>query len=338
ELTDQVGAGDICAIPKLTATTTNATLCDKDAVILYDPIDFPPPSFSVAIEPSSKADLDKLATALHKLTDQDPTIHVRREDATHETILSAIGESAIEVAVHHLRDKFGVQVEVRTPRVPYRESIRTKAQAQGRYKRQTGGHGQFGDVHLEIEPQPAGSGVVYATRIVGGSVPRNFWPAVEKGVRETALRGVIAGYPLSDFKATLFDGSFHAVDSSEMSFKIAGSLALQNCVKEAQPFLLAPIMDLEVLVPEEQTGDVLASAACTPSQTVPSPSTLPVPSSSVQPVARAPASVRVNLYDQGLRLEIPAQWTWNAGSGFINRATTRYFFSANGPLTDLPEV
>ena len=258
EITDAVAAGDICAVPKLTATTTNSTLSDRDAVILYDAIEFPPPSFSVAIEPSSKADLDKLATALHKLTDEDPTLHVRREDATHETILSAIGESAIEVAVHHLRDKFGVQVEVRTPRVPYRESIRTKAQAQGRYKRQTGGHGQFGDVFLEIEPQPAGSGVVYATRIVGGSVPRNFWPAVEKGVRETAERGVIAGYPLSDFKATLYDGSYHAVDSSEMSFKIAGSLALQACVKEAQPFLLEPIMDLEVRVPEDQMGDVLA--------------------------------------------------------------------------------
>ena len=258
ELADQVGAGDISAIPKLTATTTNATLCDKDAVILYDAIQFPPPSFAVAIEPSSKADLDKLATALHKLTDEDPTLHVRREDATHETILSAIGESAVEVAVHHLKNKFGVQVDMRTPRVPYRESIRAKAQAQGRYKLQTGGHGQFGDVLLEIEPQPAGSGVVYATRIVGGSVPRNFWPAVEKGVRETAERGVIAGYPLSDFKATLYDGSFHAVDSSEMSFKIAGSLALQNCVKEAQPFLLEPIMNVEVLVPEDQMGDVLA--------------------------------------------------------------------------------
>jgi len=258
ERVGQVGAGDISAIPKLTATTTNATLCDKDAVILYDAIQFPPPSFAVAIEPSSKADLDKLATALHKLTDEDPTLHVRREDATHETILSAIGESAVEVAVHHLKNKFGVQVDMRTPRVPYRESIRAKAQAQGRYKRQTGGHGQFGDVFLEIEPQPAGSGVVYATRIVGGSVPRNFWPAVEKGVRETAERGVIAGYPLSDFKATLYDGSFHAVDSSEMSFKIAGSLALQNCVKEAQPFLLEPIMNVEVLVPEDQMGDVLA--------------------------------------------------------------------------------
>ncbi|MBI3522385.1 MAG: elongation factor G [Chloroflexi bacterium] len=258
EITDAVTAGDICAIPKLTASVTNSTLCDKDAPILYPPIDLPPPSFQVAIEPASKADLDKLSTALHKLIDEDPTLHVRRDDATHETILSAIGESAIEVAVHHLKDKFGVQVETRTPRVPYRESIRSRASAQGRYKRQTGGHGQFGDVWLEIEPLAPGSGVQYATRVVGGSVPKNFFPAVEKGVREQAEKGVLAGYPLSDFKATLFDGSYHTVDSSEMSFKIAGSLALQNCVKEAQAFLLEPIMDLEVIVPEEQMGDVLS--------------------------------------------------------------------------------
>ena len=258
EPTNEVGAGDICAIPKLAASNTNSTLTDKDAPIELAPIDFPEPSFGVAIEPSSKADLDKLGTALHKLIDEDPTLHVRRDDATHETILSAVGESAIEVAVHRLKEKFGVQVEMHTPRVPYRESIRGKASAQGRYKRQTGGHGQFGDVWLEIEPQPAGTGVVFETHVVGGSVPRNFWPAVEKGVRETSQRGVIAGYPLSDFKATLTDGSFHSVDSSEMSFKIAGSLALQNCVKEADPFLLEPIMTLEVLVPEEQMGDVLA--------------------------------------------------------------------------------
>jgi elongation factor G len=258
EIAAEVSAGDICAIPKLTATSTNATLTDKDAPILYDPIAFPPPSFSVAIDPASKADLDKMSTALHKLIDEDPSLHVRRDDATHETILSAVGESGIDVAVHRLKEKFGVQVEMRTPRVPYRESIRTKASAQGRYKRQTGGHGQFGDAWLEVEPLPPGSGVVFDTRIVGGSVPRNFWPAVEKGIREQALKGVIAGYPLSDFKATLFDGSFHQVDSSEMSFKIAGSLALQNCVRDAQPYLLEPIMDVEVVVPEEQMGDVLA--------------------------------------------------------------------------------
>jgi len=258
EITEAVTAGDICAVPKLAASNTNSTLTDKDAPIELPAIIFPEPSFGVAIEPSSKADLDKLGTALHKLVDEDPTLHVRRDDATHETILSAIGESAIEVAVHHLKDKFGVQVDTRTPKVPYRESIRAKASAQGRYKRQTGGHGQFGDAWLEIEPLAPGSGVVYATRVVGGSVPKNFFPAVEKGVREQAEKGVIAGYPLSDFKATLYDGSYHSVDSSEMSFKIAGSLALQNCVKEAQPYLLEPIVELEVLVPEEQMGDVLS--------------------------------------------------------------------------------
>jgi elongation factor G len=258
EITDAVGAGDVCAIPKLAASTTSSTLCDKDSPILYPPIDFPAASFSVAIEPASKQDLDKLSTALHRLTEEDPTLHTHRDDATHETILSGIGESGIEVAVHKLKDKFGVAVETRTPRVPYRESIRAKASAQGRYKRQTGGHGQFGDVWVEIEPLAPGSGVQYATRVTGGSVPKNYFPAVEKGIREAAERGVIAGYPLSDFKATLYDGSYHTVDSSEMSFKIAGSLALQSCVKEAQPYLLEPIADLEVLVPEDHMGDVLA--------------------------------------------------------------------------------
>ncbi len=258
ETTDGAGAGDLCAVPKLAASTTGSTLCDKDAPIVYPPIAFPAPAFSVAIEPTSKQDLDKLSTALHRLTEEDPTLKVRREDATHETLLSGIGESSVDVAVHKLKDKFGVSVETRTPRVPYRESIRTKAHAQGRYKRQTGGHGQFGDAWVEIEPLAPGSGVEFATRVVGGSVPRNFWPAVEKGIREAAERGVIAGYPLSDFRATLYDGSYHTVDSSEMSFKIAGSLALQSCVKEAQPFLLEPIMELEVLVPEDHMGDVLS--------------------------------------------------------------------------------
>jgi elongation factor G len=258
EITDAVGAGDICAIPKLAKSTTGSTLCDKDSPILYPPVEFPPPSFGVAIEPHSKQDLDKLSTALHRLVEEDPTLHVRRDDATHETILSGIGESAIEVAVHKLKDKFGVAVETRTPRVPYRESIRAKAQAQGRYKRQTGGHGQFGDVWVTVEPLTPGSGVEFATKVVGGSVPKNFFPAVEKGIREAAEKGVIAGYPLSDFRATLYDGSYHTVDSSEMSFKIAGSLALQNCVKEAQPYLLEPIADLEVVVPEDHMGDVLS--------------------------------------------------------------------------------
>ena len=258
DLTDSAGAGDICAIPKLAASETGSTLCDKDSPILYPPIEFPSAAFSVAIEPASKADLDKLSTALHKLIEEDPTMRVHRDDATHETILSGIGESSVDAAVHKLKDKFGVSVQTRTPRVPYKESIRAKASAQGKYKRQTGGHGQFGDAWIEIEPLVPGSGIEFATRVVGGSVPRNFWPAVEKGIREAAERGVIAGYPLSDFKATLFDGSFHTVDSSEMSFKIAGSLGLQAAVKDAQPYLLEPIMELEVLVPEDHMGDVLS--------------------------------------------------------------------------------
>lgn len=258
EITDAVGAGDICAVPKLTASTTSSTLCDKDSPILYPPIEFPRASFSVAIEPASKADLDKLSTSLHRLVEEDPTLRVHRDEATREMILSGVGESAIEVAVHHLKDKFGVNVVTRTPRVPYRESIRAKASAQGRYKRQTGGHGQYGDVWVEIEPLQVGAGVEFAARVVGGAVPKNYYPAVEKGIREAAERGVIAGYPLSDFRATLYDGSYHSVDSSEMSFKIAGSLALQSCVREAQPYLLEPIMDLEVLVPEDHMGDVLA--------------------------------------------------------------------------------
>ncbi len=258
DVTDAVGAGDVCAVPKLAASKTGSTLCDKDAPIVYAPIELPEPAFSVAIEPTSKQDLDKLSTALHRLIEEDPTLHVRRDDATHETILSGVGESAVDVAVHKLKDKFGVSVQTKTPRVPYRESIRAKASAQGRYKRQTGGHGQFGDCWIAIEPLVPGSGVEFATRVVGGSVPRNFWPAVEKGIREAAEKGVIAGYPLSDFRATLYDGSYHTVDSSEMSFKIAGSLALQSAVKEAQPFLLEPIMELEVFVPEDNMGDVLS--------------------------------------------------------------------------------
>ncbi len=258
EATDGVGAGDICAIPKLAASVTGSTLCDRDSPIVYPPIAFPGASFSVAIEPASKADLDKLSTALHRLIEEDPTLRVHRDDATHETILSGIGESSVDAAVHKLKDKFGVSVQTKTPRVPYKESIRAKASAQGKYKRQTGGHGQFGDAWIEIEPLAPGSGIEFATHVVGGAVPRNFWPAVEKGIREAAERGVIAGYPLSDFKATLFDGSFHTVDSSEMSFKIAGSLGLQAAVKEAQPYLLEPIMELEVLVPEDHMGDVLS--------------------------------------------------------------------------------
>jgi elongation factor G len=250
-------AGDIVAVPKLAHTSTNDTLADREAPITYAPIVFPEPSFAVAIEPLSKQDLDKLSTALHKILDEDPSARVLREESTGQFLLSGVGESHVDVLVHRLKDKFGVQVTTSLPKVPYRETIRAKAQAQGKYKKQTGGHGQYGDVWLEVEPLSSGSGVDFTERVVGGSVPRNYFPAVEKGVREAAQRGVIAGYPLVDFRATLYDGSYHTVDSSEMSFKIAGSLALQNAVHEARPVLLEPIQDVEVLVPEELMGEVL---------------------------------------------------------------------------------
>ncbi len=250
-------AGDVVAIPKLAHTSTGDTLAERDAPIALPGIDFPEPSFSIAIEPLSKQDLDKLSTSLHRLLEEDPSARLVREESTGELLLSGSGESHVDVIVHRLRDKFGVQVNTSTPTVPYRETIRGKAQAQGKYKKQTGGHGQYGDVWLEVEPLPSGSGVQFEERVVGGSVPRNYYPAVEKGVREAAVRGVIAGYPLVDFKAVLYDGSYHTVDSSEMSFKIAASLGLQNAVREARPVLLEPIHEVEVLVPEELMGDVL---------------------------------------------------------------------------------
>ncbi len=250
-------AGDVVAIPKLAHSSTNDTLADRDAPITYPQISFPEPSFSVAIEPVSKQDLDKLSTALHRLLEEDPSARLVREESTGQWLLSGIGESHVDVIVHRLKDKFGVAVTTSTPRVPYRETVRAKAQAQGKYKKQTGGHGQYGDVWLEVEPLPAGSGVVFEEHVVGGSVPRNYFPAVEKGVKEAAQRGVLAGQPLVDLKVTLYDGSYHTVDSSEMSFKIAASLGLQNAVKEANPVLLEPIYEVEVVVPEEQMGDIL---------------------------------------------------------------------------------
>ena len=253
----EVIAGDIVAIPKLPHTSTNDTLADREATIAYPPISFPEPSFAVAIEPVSKQDLDKLSTSLHRLLEEDPSARLLREESTGELLLSGIGESHVDVIVHRMKDKFGVAVTTKTPTVPYRETVRGKAQAQGKYKKQTGGHGQYGDVWLEIEPQPSGTGVVFDERVVGGSVPRNYFPAVEKGVKEASTKGPLAGFPLVDVKVVLFDGSYHSVDSNEMSFKIAASMGLHSAVKEANPVLLEPIYEIEVVMPEEQMGDIL---------------------------------------------------------------------------------
>lgn len=255
EAAGEIQAGEIGAVAKLAFTFTGDTLSAREKGYTMAPMQFPEPSLSVAIEPASKADLDKLGTALHRLLEEDPTMRVERPIDTGEQVLWGIGENQIAVAGERLKRKFGTAIVTHTPRVPYRETIRGKANVEGRHKKQTGGRGQFGHVWLEIEPNPGG-GVVFAERIVGGVVPKNFFPGVEKGVRDVAEKGPIAGYPVIDFKATLYDGSFHNVDSDELSFRLAGSLATRKGIQEAQPVLLEPIMEVEIRVPEVYMGDV----------------------------------------------------------------------------------
>jgi elongation factor G len=250
----ELKAGEIGAVAKLNVTATGDTLSSKEKPLTLPPIEFPEPMLTLAIEPLSKSDLDKMGHALQRMLEEEPSARVERSDAG-EQILRTTGEAHTAIIIERLKRKFGAAIVTRTPRVPYRESIRGQAKAHGRYKKQTGGHGMFGDVWIELEPNPEG-GVSFAERVVGGAVPRQFFPGVEKGIRETAAEGVVAGYPLSDFKATLSDGSFHAVDSNELSFKIAASRALKDGVHQAKPVLLEPIMTIQVRVPEEYMGEV----------------------------------------------------------------------------------
>ena len=254
EPTGELKAGEIGAVAKLTVTATGDTLSSKDHPFTLPAMSFPHPTLTMAIEPQSKADLDKMGPALQRMLEEEPSARVERTDAG-DQVLITMGEAHTAVIIERLKRKFGSAIVTRTPRVPYRETIRGKVQAHGRYKKQTGGHGMFGDVWIELEPNPEG-GVAFAERVVGGSVPRNFWPGVEKGIRETAAEGVLAGYPLSDFKATLYDGSFHSVDSNELSFKIAASMALKDGILQAKPVLLEPIMKVEIRVPEAYMGEV----------------------------------------------------------------------------------
>jgi elongation factor G len=250
----ELKAGEIGAVAKLVATHTGDTLCSKERPLTLAPIPFPEPTLVVAIEPETKADLDKMGSALQRMLEEEPSAKVERS-AAGEQILVAIGEAHVAVISERLKRKFGASIVTKTPRVPYLETIRGKTQAHGRYKKQTGGHGMFGDVWIELEPNP-GAGVEFTERVVGGSVPRQFFPGVEKGIRESAAEGVLAGYPLVDFKATLYDGSFHTVDSNELSFKIAASMALKDGVQQARPVLLEPIMNVTIRVPERFMGDV----------------------------------------------------------------------------------
>lgn len=254
----RLGPGDIAAVAKLTSTMAGDTLvAERSQAVELAPLAFPKPSLQVAIEPESKADLDKLGQALHRLTEEEPAIEIRREDGTGETILTAMGDAHVDVIVERLKRKFGASVKTATPRVPYRETIRQAARIDNKFKRQTGGHGQYGHVVIEFAPAEMGTGFQFGDKIVGGVVPKQYIPAVEKGLREAMSEGVIAGYPVVDLQATLVDGSYHTVDSSEMAFKVAASQALKKAFDAGSPTLLEPIIEVDIVVPDEYMGDVM---------------------------------------------------------------------------------
>jgi elongation factor G len=249
--------GEVAAVAKLKDTLTGDTLCDERAPIIFPPPERPHPVISFAIRPKSKADEEKASQAFVRLLEEDPALEMHRDAQTHEIILGGTGQLHIEVAVERVKRKYNVEVELQAPKVPYKETIKGKAEAQGKYKRQSGGRGQYGDCWLRIEPMPRGGGFEFVDAVVGGSVPRQFIPSVEKGVRNTLPEGFLAGYPLVDLKVTLYDGSSHAVDSSDMSFQIAASMGLKAALEKAHPVLLEPIVNLEVTCPDECLGDVI---------------------------------------------------------------------------------
>jgi elongation factor G len=254
---EAVFAGDIVAVVGLKNTFTGDTLSVADRPILLETIRFPEPVIAIAIEPRTKADQDKLGFALVRLSEEDPTFRVRTDPDTGQTLISGMGELHLEVIVDRMLREFRVEASVGRPQVAYRETITASAQAEGRFVRQTGGHGQFGDAYVRVEPLGPDAAFEFVNGIVGGSVPKEFIPAIEAGAREAAESGPVGGYPLVGLRCTLYDGSFHQVDSSEMAFKIAGSMALRQAVEKAQPILLEPVMKVEVVAPEEFLGDVL---------------------------------------------------------------------------------
>lgn len=252
-----IGAGEIGVVAKLKETFTGDTLSDDSNPVCFDKVKFSDPIISYAIAPKSKGDEDKVGTGLHRILEEDPTLKFQRDEETKEMLLSGMGQVHLEVTLDRLKRKFGVEVLMKTPKVPYRETIKVASKAQGRYKKQSGGRGQYGDCWLAIEPMPRGGGYEFADKIVGGVIPQQYRPAVEKGVVETMKEGVIAGYPLVDVRVSLYDGSYHTVDSSEMAFKIAGSMALRKAVQDAKPILLEPIMKIEVTTPDDTLGAVI---------------------------------------------------------------------------------
>ncbi|NSW91950.1 MAG: elongation factor G [Firmicutes bacterium] len=253
---DKLVAGDIGGVAKLQNTNTNDTLSDTSKPVLLDKIVFPEPSITLAVEPKSKGDEEKISQGLQRLQEEDQTFKVTINNETRQTLISGVGEQHLDVIISKLKSKFGVSVNLTDPKIPYRETIRKKVKAEGKHKKQTGGHGQYGHVWIEFEPGET-EDLTFEEKIFGGAVPRQYFPAVEKGLRESIRRGVLAGYPVVNLKATLVDGSFHPVDSSEMAFKIAASLAYKKGLEEASPVLLEPIMHVEVFVPENYMGDII---------------------------------------------------------------------------------
>lgn len=251
------GAGDIVAIGKLKDTQTGDTLCDEHAPIRYQKTALPRPVLSFAIEPKSSVDIEKVSLGLHKLIEEDPTLEFSRHADTKEMVLSGMSQWHIDLALEKLRRKYGAEVVLHMPKIPYRETIRSTAQAQGKYKKQTGGHGQYGDCWLELAPLPRGEGFHFENKVVGGAIPRNFIPAVEKGVVEAMHHGGLAGFPVVDCRVAVFDGSYHAVDSSEMAFKVAASMGFKKALEAAHPILLEPIMTVEVEAPADHIGGVI---------------------------------------------------------------------------------
>lgn len=255
----EVKAGDIAATVGLKNTTTGNTLCDDSNPILLESIEFPEPVISIAIEPKTKADQEKMGIALQKLSEEDPTFQAYTDEETSQTIIAGMGELHLEIIVDRLKREFKVEANVGRPQVAYRETIQSKVEMEKKYAKQTGGRGQYGHVYLRVEPKEAGEGYEFVDKIVGGKIPKEYIPAVNKGIQEAMTRGILAGYPMVDIKAELYDGSYHDVDSSEMAFKVAGSMCFQDAAKAASPVILEPVMSVEVVTPEDYFGDVMGN-------------------------------------------------------------------------------
>jgi elongation factor G len=253
----EIKAGDLGAVAKLKDSLTNDTLGEKSDGLTFPPVRFPEPVLSYAIEPKSRGDEDKISASMHRLEEEDPSIKYSRDPQTKELLLSGQGQLHIEVTVAKLKRRFGVDVNLKPPRIPYRETIKASTEAHGRHKKQTGGHGQFGDCKIKVEPLPRGADFEFVDDIFGGAIPRQFVPAVEKGIQDARSRGYLAGYPMVDFRVTVFDGAYHDVDSNELSFKLAGSLAFKDAMTRARPTILEPIMNVEVYAPSDFAGDLM---------------------------------------------------------------------------------